>query len=114
MPGVNDLLNGYTRPDGTKELSADEKIERGQMAIQALADYRAAKKEGADEAQLAGLLETLKENMPYFGYGYIRDKNELVPPIPLNFYAFRVMVVMGCLLIIFFPVILFFLYRKSR
>lgn len=113
VPGVNDLLNGYTRPDGTRELSADEKIERGQLAIQALADYRKAKKEGTDEAQLAGLLTTLKENMPFFGYGYIRDKSELVPPIPINFYAFRVMVGVGCLLILFFMVVLFFCYKRD-
>ena len=113
VPGVNDLLNGYTRPDGTRELSADEKIERGKLAIQALADYRKAKKEGADETQLAGMLTTLKENMPYFGYGYIRDKSELVPPIPVNFYAFRVMVGVGCLLILFFMVVLFFCYKRD-
>ena len=113
VPGVNDILNGYTRPNGIRELSADEKIERGQLAIQALADYRAAKKDGADKAQLNALLDKLKVNMPYFGYGYIRDKSELVPPIPINFYAFRVMVGVGCLLILFFVVVLFFCYKRD-
>ena len=33
VPGVNDLLNGYTRPDGKRELSAEKKMERGRRAI---------------------------------------------------------------------------------
>jgi len=48
----------------------------------------------------------LKENMPYFGYGYIRDKSEVVPFIPINFWAFRIMVGFGCLIILFFAVVL--------
>ena len=105
VPGINDLLNGYTRPDGTKEPSVDEKIERGKIAIETLAAYRKAKVEGADEQALNAQLSTLKENMPYFGYGYVKDKSEVVPFIPVNFWAFRIMVVMGCVFILFFGVI---------
>ena len=111
VPGVNDLLNGYTRPDGTREPSADEKIERGKMAIQALADYRQAKADGADEATVSALLSTLKDNFQYFGYGYIRDKSELVPFIPVNFWAFRLMVGLGCLFILFFAVVALLAFR---
>jgi len=106
VPGINDLLNGYTRPDGTQEPSADEKIERGKKAIAALADYRKAKAEGAPDDILNSQLSILKSNMPYFGYGYVKDKADLVPPIAVNFWAFRVMVGMGCLFILFFAVIL--------
>ena len=106
VPGINDLLNGYTRSDGTQEPSADEKIERGRQAISALAAYRKAKAEGADEATLSPLLSTLSANMPYFGYGYVKDKTQLIPPIAINFWAFRVMVGMGCLFILFFAVVL--------
>ena len=113
VPGVNDLLNGYTKPDGTKEPSADEKIQRGKMAIAALAEYRAAKKDG-DEQKAAAAQETLQANMAYFGYGYIRDKSELVPFIPVNFWAFRVMVGVGCLLILFFAIVLLSLFWKKN
>ena len=106
VPGINDLLNGYTRSDGTREPSIDEKIERGQKAIAALADYRKAKADGADEATLSSQLTTLNENMQYFGYGYIKDKEQVVPPIAINFWAFRVMVGLGCLFIAFFAVVL--------
>ena len=106
VPGINDLLNGYTRPDGTVEPSADEKMARGRLAIQALADYRKLKEEGkGDSPECASALSTFKENQKYFGYGYVRDKSELVPSVPLNFWAFRTMVGLGCLFILFFIVL---------
>ena len=111
VPGINDILNGYTRADGTLEPSVDEKIERGKMAITALAEYRKAKAEGADEATLNTQLTTLKENMKYFGYGYIKDKSEVVPFIPINFWTFRIMVGLGCLFILFFGAICLLAFR---
>lgn len=113
VPGVNDILNGYTTPDGRVEPSADKKIEMGKKAIAALAAYRKAKKAG-DEETAATELVTLKDNMKYFGYGYIRDKSELVPFIPINFWAFRIMVGMGCLFILFFAVILAVAYQFPK
>ncbi|MBR1504102.1 MAG: cytochrome ubiquinol oxidase subunit I [Prevotella sp.] len=113
VPGVNDILNGYTTPDGRVEPSADEKIEMGKKAIAALAAYRKAKKDG-DEQTAVTELATLKDNMKYFGYGYIRDKSELVPFIPINFWAFRIMVGMGCLFILFFAVILAVTYKCPK
>ena len=113
VPGVNELLNGYTREDGTVEPSAAEKMERGRLAIQALADYRRAKAEGADEVTLNAHRSTLNENFKYFGYGYIRDEAELVPYIPVNFWAFRIMVGLGALFILYFAVLLFFWWRKK-
>ncbi len=109
VPGVNDLINGFTRPDGTQEPSYAEKIERGKNAIQTLAAYR----QTDDEGQKAQLKEQLMKDMPYFGYGYIKNVDELVPSIPLNFYAFRIMVGLGCIFILFFAVLLFVLYKKD-
>ena len=50
--------------------------------------------------------------MDYFGYGYIKDVNELVPNVPLTFYMFRIMVILGGYFILFFAVVLFLVYRK--
>ena len=111
VPGINDILKGYTTPDGHVEPSVDEKIARGKLAISALADYRKGKKNGADEATLNAQLSTLKENMPYFGYGYIKDKRDIVPSIPINFWAFRVMVGMGCVFILFFAAIVLLTFK---
>ncbi len=113
VPGVNDLLNGYTRPDGTRELSAEEKMERGRRAIATLAEYRKLRVADATDERLPELTAQLKADMPYFGYGYIKDRAELVPYIPINFYAFRIMVGVGALLLLFFFVIGRIAWRKD-
>ncbi len=111
VPGINDILNGYTKPDGTKEPSVDEKIVMGQEAITALAAYRKAKKEGADETVLKEQLSILNANMQYMGYGYVKDKHDIVPYVPVNFWAFRIMVGLGCVFILFFAVIILLAYK---
>ena len=111
VPGINDILNGYTRPDGTREPSVDEKIARGQQAITALAAYRKAKQEGAGESVLNSQLSIIKENMPYFGYGYVKDKKDIVPYVPVNFWAFRIMVGLGCLFILYFAIMTVLSFR---
>lgn len=111
VPGVNDLLEGgYLLEDGSTALSAAEKMERGRRAIAALSAYRGAVY-GGEPADTAVCLAELRENMPYFGYGYVKNEAELVPNITLNFYAFRVMVGLGAYLLFFFALILFLSYR---
>ena len=112
VPGIQQLWNGYTKADGSREPSFDEKIESGKKAITALAAYRKAKAAG-DEGAAKQYAQVIDENFKYFGYGYIKDKSELVPFIPINFWAFRVMVGLGCLFILFFAVILFMSYKKD-
>ena len=114
VPGINDILNGYTDNNGKVIPSVDEKIARGKKAIEALAAYRKAKAEGAAEATANAQLAILNENMEYFGYGYIKDKNDVVPPVAVNFWAFRIMVGVGCLLIAFFALILAMMYRWPK
>ena len=111
VPGINDILNGYTKPDGTIEPSIEEKMERGKLAVQTLADYRMAKQNGANEETLNAQLEILRSNMPYFGYGYLRDKSEAVPFIPVNFWAFRIMVVLGCVFILYFALLFILTFK---
>ena len=110
VPGINDILNGYTKPDGTVEPSVDEKIARGKKAIEALAAYRQAKAEGASDSIVKDQLSIINSNMQYFGYGYIKDKNDIVPFIPVNFWAFRIMVGLGCIFILYFIVLLLLVY----
>ncbi len=113
VPGVNDLLNGYTRADGNREPSAEVKMQHGRKAIATLAEYRKLKADNPGDKQLPRLAAQLKEDMPYFGYGYIKDRAELVPYIPVNFYAFRVMVGVGTLLLLFFLVIGHVAWRRD-
>ena len=111
VPGIRDVLDGYTRPDGTQELSLEQKIERGKVAIAALHEYRELRKRGATPERLAQLSTEVQENIPYFGYGYVKDRSQVVPYIPVCFYAFRVMVGGGCLFVLLFLLVLYFLYR---
>ena len=112
VPGIHQLLKGYTRPDGTKELSVEEKIKRGRAAIYALMTYRNATKAGSEEVKQMSL-KTLRENMPYFGYGYIKSADQLVPYIPVCFWSFRIMVGLGCLFIVFFALVLAITYQEK-
>ena len=114
VAGNNNIIYGYTKADGTQEPSVDKKIEMGKKAITALAAYRKAKKEGANEGIIAAQLEIIKENMPYLGYGYVKDKNDLVPPIAINFWAFRIMVGLGSLFILFFAIVLAVSYQFPK
>lgn len=113
VPGINDILNGgYKLKDGTTALSAQEKIERGRMAITAFANYKKAKAEN-NETAAAEAAKVLDENIPYFGYGYMKNVDQLVPNVPLVFYMFRVMVMLGGYFILFFIVMLFLVYKKD-
>ncbi|WP_321332189.1 cytochrome ubiquinol oxidase subunit I [uncultured Bacteroides sp.] len=113
VPGVKDIIEGgYTLNDGSVALAASEKIERGKKAITALSSYRLAKKNG-DRLSADSAYATLKKNVAYFGYGYIKDVHELVPNVPITFYAFRIMVLLGFYFILFFAVILLLDYKEK-
>ena len=106
VPGVKDIIRGYKKADGTMEPSLKEKQERGRNAIQALKDYRAGKDKESN-------LKVLEKDMKYFGYGYIKDAEQIVPFIPVNFWSFRIMVGLGCFFILIFAVMLFVVYKKD-
>ena len=63
---------------------------------------------------MAAATEALKADFRYFGYGYLDSVDEAVPPVALTFYAFRVMVMGGGYLLLFFIVMLFLSYRKPK
>lgn len=113
VPGIVDIVDGgYTLPDGTTALSFQERRERGLKAIQALADYQVAKEEGRD-ADAANHEIILRENYAHFGYGYLETEEELIPNIPLTFYSFHLMVMIGVYFILFFMIMLYILYKKE-
>lgn len=111
VPGINNLLDGYTTPEGETYPSAEEKIARGKLAIEAFGTYRANKE--SDPAVAAEARKVLEEHMPYFGYGYIDSREELVPPVTLIYWAFRVMVGVGGLLLLLMFLVLW-AERRNR
>ena len=98
VPGINNILDGYTTPDGKVYLSAEEKMQRGKVALSAFTQYRNLKDSDSQAATLAR--QTLDENVEYFGYGYIESQEELVPNVPLIYWSFRVMVYFGSFLLL--------------
>jgi len=116
VPGVVDLMNGGFKKineDGTNytALSANEKIRRGKLAVKALGDYKLEKKAG-NEALAATYHSLLESNYKYFGYGFIPDKNNLVPNVPLTFYTFHLMVILGLFFLGFFPFVWYISTKK--
>ncbi|MFA8301190.1 MAG: cytochrome ubiquinol oxidase subunit I [Hyphomicrobiales bacterium] len=109
VPGVNDILYGNKEQNIE---SAIEKMEKGKLAISGLKDYKRYKREGdVDKAQVA--LKQFEANYNYFGYGYFKDPMDLVPHVPLTFYSFHVMVILGGFFILLFIVSLVFVLRDN-
>ncbi|MGM9693905.1 MAG: cytochrome ubiquinol oxidase subunit I [Alloprevotella sp.] len=111
VPGINDILNGYTAPDGTVHLSAAEKIELGHYAIETFSYFRETHKIDPIDAAMAR--EELSQNMEYFGYGYLKNAEQLVPNVPLVYWSFRIMVGGGGFMILVF-LALVWLQRRGR
>ena len=113
VPGIADIVDGgYALKDGTTALPFAERQARGRKAIQALADYQVAKEEGRD-TDAANHETILRENYAHFGYGYLENGEDLIPNVPLTFYSFHLMVIIGMYFILFFLIVLYFIYKKS-
>ena len=110
VPGINDLLNGYETPDGVTGISAEEKMARGDKALEAFSTYRETRDSDPDAA--ASARKVLEENVDYFGYGYIDNKEELVPPVWLVYWPFRIMVGLGCFLLLLMVAVFWFEHRN--
>lgn len=111
VPGIHDILNGYTTPDGKVHSSAAEKMERGRNAIAAFSRFREVR--NTDPGEAAKAREELSQNMEYFGYGYLESAEQLVPNVPLVYWSFRIMVGGGGFMILVF-LTLVWLQRRGR
>lgn len=111
VPGMQDILEGYVTPDGIRHLSAAEKMERGRKAVTAFAQFRASYKTDARAA--AEARDTLEHHKSYMGYGYLQSPDDLLPPVPLVYWSFRVMVGCGSALLLLIVVLAWFERRKK-
>ncbi len=110
VPGINNILNGYITPEGDTVPSAEEKIARGKTAVNAFKAYRTLKDSNPDAAIEAR--QILEKNIDCFGYGYIDNPKELVPSVPLIYWAFRIMVGTGCFLLLLMIIVLWNEHKK--
>ncbi len=121
VAGINDLVNGNPNQG---LMSAQEKMDRGRVAIEQLARYRQAKKENdaATMKEVAALFspdtpqgrEFLKNYFRYFGYGYLSSPQDIVPNVSLVFYSFRVMVAAGVFFLFLFAMNLWLLWKRRE
>ena len=95
VPGINDILKGYTDNDGNVVPSVAEKMERGRKALDALEVYRLVSDQDAELA--AQVRAVLDENVQYMGYGHLTKPEDVVPPVGVVFWAFRFMIGIGML-----------------
>ncbi len=116
VPGINDLINGIRLTENGDTLDAvsyADRIKAGKEAHEALRKYDAAMTVG-DKAAMEAAAEDIKANYDYFGYGYLDSPEEAVPPVALTFYAFRIMVMAGGYLLLFFALALFAVYYRPK
>ena len=78
VPGINDILNGYV---------AD--------ALDALAVYRRLR--DVDPGLAASSREMREETVEYMGYGHLSAPEDVIPPVGVVFWAFRLMIGLGML-----------------
>jgi cytochrome d ubiquinol oxidase subunit I len=94
VPGINDILNGYTDNDGNVIPSVEDKMIMGRTALDALAVYRKTD-DPVLKAEAKALLEA---NVQYMGYGHLSRPEDVVPPVGVVFWAFRFMIGLGMLI----------------
>ena len=121
IPGVKDLVNGYTDPrTGKREPSYSEKIALGKEAITTLKLYKEAVASGnAEEAAVHKAKfddpDWRNNTFKYFGYGYYTEETKagLLPSIPISFYSFHLMVILaGHFLALFIVMLIFSLKNR--
>jgi len=112
VPGVKDIIDGgYQTKDGLT-LSFDEKQVKGKAALNALANYKEAKKEN-DSAKASLHKDTLMANYEYFGYGYLNKAEDTIPDVPMVFYSFHIMVTLGMYFILLFGIFTFLSFKNE-
>ncbi len=95
VPGINDILNGYTDNKGNVVPSVADKMQMGRKAIDALAQYRELRLTNPEAAAEARAV--LEENVQYMGYGHLEKVEDVIPPVGIVFWAFRFMIGLGML-----------------
>ena len=109
VPGIKDLVYGN---EEMGIVSTVEKMQKGKIAIEALEGYKEAKKVN-NKIKMNESKALLDENMKYFGYGHIKNPQDIIPPISITFYSFHIMVALGTWFMILFALVLFFLTKKE-
>jgi cytochrome d ubiquinol oxidase subunit I len=115
VPGINDLV--YGNSDSTL-LPVTEKMKRGKIARDFLINYKAAKVQNEKETAEAIRKvfqgkDFLDEYFRYFGYAFLENPEDAIPNVPVSFYTFHLMVMLGFLFILVCLVALYLSLRGT-
>jgi cytochrome bd ubiquinol oxidase subunit I len=113
--GITDQVHGNA-DNGIMPVS--EKIKRGEYARNLISDFRKARESGdtALTNRISGLFRDKKfrdDYFRYFGYASIEKPENVIPNVPVSFYSFHLMVMLGFLFIVIFAVALFLLFKGT-
>jgi cytochrome d ubiquinol oxidase subunit I len=99
VPGIKDLI---TVGDTTRNiLPVADMMQRGKYAREVLSDYKRFRMMGDKEQtdiiknEYFGSKAFIDESFNYFGYGFIEDPEDTVPNVPVTYYAFHLMILLG-------------------
>ncbi len=109
VPGIKDLVYGNSEQH---IMGVKDKMVKGRDALEQLALYKKAKKEGSPDAAEKALAR-FDENKDYLGYGHLKTPEEAVPPVAMVFYAFHIMVMLGGLFPVIFLLFLVFALKNT-
>ncbi len=111
VPGINDIIEGYTDNEGNVVPSVAQKMEMGKAALDALAKYRLLK--DTDPAAAAQAREVLESNFKYMGYGYLESPTDVIPPVGIVYWSFRLMIGLGSFIGLVLLLVLWFNYKNK-
>ena len=116
VPGVLSILathdlDGYVTGINDLKREGEEKMLRGKSALQEFRLYRDALQ--TDSAKAAIHAQNMAKDVKYFGYGHIKNTDELVPPVPVVYWAFRIMVGLGSALLLVLLLFLWYQWKKK-
>jgi cytochrome d ubiquinol oxidase subunit I len=109
VPGINDLVYGNSEEN---VMGAGVKIEKGKKARSFLADYKKAKADGRN-ADASAALDGFGKHVDFLGYGFLENREDIVPPVSLTFYSFHIMVILGTAFILLFILFMKFAISDS-
>jgi len=115
VPGINDLV------DGNEEyglMPVAEKIRRGSEARETLMLMKEAgdRNDTITYTQLRDKFydeEFKNEYFQYFGYGFFNHPDQVIPNVPIAFYSFHIMVILGFYFVFLFALLLLLLYLNK-
>ena len=106
IAGINDLINGNDHL-----LSVKEKMQRGQKARETLHEFKMAK-QANNIARMDSLTAKIndisfkEQYFKYFGYAFLNNPKSIIPNVPISFYSFHIMVILGFYFIFLFVLLL--------